>query len=296
MKWPHYLKYILRDTFRALVRHKGMALLSILTITITTFVFGMTGLIALNSQNAATQVENELEMIVYLAEESSQNDVTSVGEQIRRLPEVSTVTFISKDKALADLDKRFEDHGTLKESLNNENPLPDAYKVKLKKAEESEKAVQKLEKIPRVQEVLYGEEIVQNVLKLNQSVKVFLAFIIALLVFATIFLTNSTISLTVAHRNQEIRIMNIVGAAPSFIRFPFFLEGIIIGSIGSLLSVLGLYFGYQHFEQAVRQSLPFLPIYDRFDVVVTFLALLLISGIIIGALGSAMAVRKYLKI
>lgn len=296
MKWPHYLRYTLRDTLRALTRHKGMALLSVLTIAITTFVLGMSGLIALNSQNAANKVESALEMVVYLDESTGPAEAKTVGEQIRRLPEVASATFISKDQALAELDKRFEDNGTLKESLNNENPLPDAYKIKLHKAEDSEHAVKKLEKLSHVQEVRYGEQLVQNVLKLNKSVKALLMFIIALLIFATIFLTNSTISLTVSHRNQEIRIMNIIGAAPSYIRLPFFLEGIVIGAVGSLLSVAALHIGYQHFEQAVRRSLPFLPIYDRFDVVLGFLALLLVSGIVMGALGSAMAVRKYLKI
>lgn len=297
MKGLSYLKYALRDTFRALTRHKGMALLTILTIAITLFVLGVVALIAINSQVAAKEVENELEMVIFINEGTEKADIDILGEKIKKIDAVKEIEFVSKDDALKELNKRFDNQGNdLKESLEGENPLPDAYKVKLKNAEESKHVVQKIEKLNFVEEVRYGEHVVQNVIKLNQSVKFLVLFIIALLIFATIFLINSTISLTVSNRNEEIRIMSFIGASKSFIRMPFFLEGIIIGCVGSIIAVTILYFGYNKLNVYIMRNLSFMPFFNNMQIVNGLLIALVVCGIVMGALGSGFAVRKYLKI
>ncbi len=291
------MKYALRDTFRALTRHKGMALLTILTITITLFVLGSVALIALNSQVAAKQVESELEMVVFINEGTEKEQIDLLGKEIKKIDAVKKIEFVSKDEALGELNKRFDNQESdLKESLEGENPLPDAYKVKLENAAESKQVVKKIENLNSVQEVRYGEHVVQNVIKLNQSVKFLVLFVILLLIFATIFLINSTISLTVSNRNEEIRIMSFIGASRSFIRMPFFLEGIIIGCVGSLIAVAALFFGYNKLNVYIMQNLSFMPFYNNMQIVNGLLVALVICGIFMGALGSGFAVRKYLKI
>lgn len=297
MKGFNYMKYALRDTFRALTRHKGMALLTILTITITLFVLGIVALLALNSQVAAKQVENELEMVVFITEGTEKNQIEELGKKIKKIDGVKKVTFVSKDKALGELNKRFDSQeADLKESLEGDNPLPDAYKVKLENAKESKQVVKKIEQFDSVQEVRYGEHVVQNIVKLNQSVKILVVFIVLLLIFATIFLINSTISLTVSNRNEEIRIMSFIGASRSFIRMPFFLEGIIIGCTGSIIAVAALFFGYNKLNVYIMQNLPFMPFFDDMQVVNSLFVGLAFCGVLMGALGSGFAVKKYMKI
>ena len=273
-----------------------MAFLTVLTIAITIFVLGIVSLVALNSQSAIHQVENDLEMVVYLKENISREESQKTGEEIGKLPEISSVTFISKDQALANIDKQLKESGTLKESLNGENPLPDAYKVKVTNAEKMDRAVQKIKILSAVSDVRYGEEVVRNVVKLSQSLKAILGIIIVLMILATIFLINSTISLTVSNRHEEIKIMSFVGATPFFIRTPFFFEGIVLGLIGSVLSVTCLYVGYGKLGESIRENLPFLPFFDHSNIVMMLFAFLVSIGILMGAIGSGYAVKKYLKI
>ncbi|MBS5916089.1 MAG: permease-like cell division protein FtsX [Clostridiales bacterium] len=296
MKWINHMMYGLRDTFRALTRHKAMAGLTTLTIAITLFILGAVILFALNSQAASQKVESELEMVAYLKQDLDNEAIAKLGDEIAKLPEVATVKFVSKEEAIDNLNARFQADDNLKESLEGDNPLPDSYRIKLENAQDSTAVANKIKGMQGIEELRYGENLVRNVVQLNHSVKVFVLIAVLLMLFATLFLISSTISLTVAGRRDEIYIMSLIGATGGIIRMPFFLEGIIIGATGSVLSIVALYFGYSKLEMYISHLLPFLPIYVNMPVIYALMGVLLAIGIVLGAVGSAFAVRKHLNV
>lgn len=295
MRFTNYLGYAIRDAFRALHRHKGMAIVTMITISITILILGFIGLFALNSQAATEKVENKLEMIVFVEKGASGSQLNNISKELKNLPEVDSVEFISKEVGLKKISSKFESDSDLKVSLEGDNPLPDAFKVKLKKVELSDTAVNKIEKIKYVQEVKYGKDVVKDIVKFNQSLKFIVVIIIILMIIATMFLINSTISLTVSNRNEEIKIMSFIGASLPYIRAPFFLEGILIGLVGSIIAVVILSISYKKIGIYVIQNLPFIPYYNNNDVMIMLFSGLIFCGIVLGALGSALAVRKYFK-
>ncbi|MFM9413215.1 permease-like cell division protein FtsX [Peptococcus simiae] len=296
MKWINHMLYGLRDTFRALFRHKAMAGLTVITIAITLFILGAVILFALNSQAASQKVESELEMVAYLNAGLSNDQIAQLGDSIGKLPDVAEVKFVSKEDAINELNARFQENDDLKISLDGDNPLPDAYRIRLENADASDQVAAKIKGMEGVDDLRYGQDLVQNVVKLNHSVKVFVFLAVALMLFATLFLISSTISLTVSGRREEITIMSLIGASASTIRMPFFLEGIIIGAVGSIISIIGLTFGYGKMEDYISHLLPFLPIYLNMTVIYALMGLLLAIGVILGAIGSAFAVRKHLNV
>ncbi len=297
MQLLHLSKYAFRDAFRALFRHKGMAFLTVLTIFITLLIFGMAILAVLNSQNAAKKVEKELEIVAFLDHSVDKKEAESIGDKIKKISGVQSIRFVSREEALKYLNKEFEENRNfnLEDTLGGDNPLPDAYKIEIEKAAQSDAIAKKLEGIPGIQDVNYGQGVVNNFVKINETFKYFALLVILLLVLATIFLINSTISLTVSNRHDEIRIMAIIGASRSFIRAPFFLEGIFIGCVGSLLAVLALFYGYNSFEEYMLSHLPFVPFYHQQEVILGIYLGLIVCGALMGALGSGFAVKKYLK-
>ncbi|MFP5526854.1 permease-like cell division protein FtsX [Peptococcus simiae] len=296
MKWINHMLYGLRDTFRALFRHKAMAGLTVLTIAITLFILGAVILFALNSQAASQKVESELEMVAYLNAGLSNDKIAQLGDSIGKLPDVAEVKFVSKEDAINELNARFQENDDLKISLDGDNPLPDAYRIRLENADASDQVAETIKGMEGVEDLRYGQDLVQNVVKLNHSVKVFVFIAVALMLFATLFLISSTISLTVSGRREEINIMSLIGASSSTIRMPFFLEGIIIGAVGSIISIIGLTFGYGKMEDYISHLLPFLPIYLNMTVIYALMGLLLAIGVILGAIGSAFAVRRHLNV
>ena len=184
----------------------------------------------------------------------------------------------------------------MKESLNGDNPLPDSFQITVDQPENIEAIAKTLESNTIIDSVKYGQDLVENVVSFNKSAAVVGSMIIVLLVFATLFLINITIQLTVNSRKDEIQIMKLVGAKNSFIRMPFFIEGMILGAFGAVVAGVFVYWGYENIYSYISANLPFLPLFNTNYMMPILVIFNLSLGIILGALGSSFAVKKHLKI
>ena len=217
--------------------------------------------------------------------------------QLEKTEHVENVEYISKEEALKTLDEQMKDtEVNVTESLNGENPLPDSFRITVDQPENIEAIAKTLEGNAIVDSVKYGQDLVENMVSFNKSAAVVGSLIIVLLVLATLFLINITIQLTVNNRKDEIQIMKLVGAKNSFIRMPFFIEGMILGAFGAILAGLFVYWGYEHIYSYITSNLPFLPLFNTNYMMPILVIFNLILGIILGALGSSFAVKKHLKI
>lgn len=291
------IKYTIRDSFRQITRHKLLSFLTIFTIAITLTIFIVASLVGLNSYNASKSIEDQLRVVAFLKQPSSPEKNMDLLNQLEKTEHVENVEYISKEEALKTLDEQMKDtEVNVTESLNGENPLPDSFRITVDQPENIEAIAKTLEGNAIVDSVKYGQDLVENMVSFNKSAAVVGSLIIVLLVLATLFLINITIQLTVNNRKDEIQIMKLVGAKNSFIRMPFFIEGMILGAFGAILAGLFVYWGYEHIYSYITSNLPFLPLFNTNYMMPILVIFNLILGIILGALGSSFAVKKHLKI
>lgn len=298
MKFFRYLQYGFRDTLRSLWRHKGMVLVSVLTVATMLVALGAATLLAANSEYMARNLEEELEVIVYLNTDVTREDALALEPAIKAIEGFESSVFVPKEDALAEMSTRF-DETNLAEALGGTNPLPDAYKIKLEQPEQIAGAVAYLENkelFPQIEMVRYGQDTVENMIALSGTMEVAcIALIIGMLLIA-LFMVNSTIRLTVATRGEEINIMKYVGATNFYVRVPFFLEGLLIGIIGALIADVALYFGYAAILDYFAVNLTFVTLLNDPQLMLLIMLVLLVGGTLLGALGSNIAIKKYLKV
>jgi len=296
MGFSSYIRYTFRDAFRSVGRHKGMAFASVTTVAISLFILGFTFLLVLNSQHLVFTMESQVEINAFLRPDVDRQDALALQNKIEKIDGFESLEFISKEEALAMMQDRFGKNTDIVKALGGNNPLPDSYRIKATSPEKVDYLVAEIQLFEEVENVRYGKEIVDKLLSFTTWVRnLGLAVIIGMLI-AGLFLISTTIRLTVFARKKEINIMKYVGATNWFIRFPFFLEGMLIGFIGALLAGVIIYFGYDVIVKYVIKSVPFIPLITDNQVLFRILGLLLGGGTVLGALGSVIAVRKYLKV
>ena len=290
-------KYTLRDSLRQITRHKLFSFLTILTIAITLALLSAASLVAANSYNATQSIEDQLRVVAYLKQPSDPAKNTELLEKLEKTDHVENVVYVSKEEALNSLDAQMQDSDlNIRESLEGDNPLPDSFEITVDKPENIQAIADGLAGEEIIDSVSYGQDVVNTVISFSKSAAALGVLIIVLMIIATLFLINTTIQLTVNSRRDEIQIMKLVGAKNSFIRMPFFIEGIILGALGALVAGAFVWWGYENIYSYIHQNLPFLPLLNNNYMMVLLIAANLLVGIVLGALGSVFAVRKHLKI
>ena len=293
-----YLQYGFRDTMRSLWRHKGMVLVSVLTVATMLVVLGATVLLAANSEYMAKNMEEELEVVVFLHTDVSREDALALEEKLHSVTGFKEATFVPKEDALENINTQL-DKSQLTNATGGSNPLPDAYHIKLEQMEQMEDAVAYLsntELFPQIELVRYGQDVVDKMIALTNTLEIVCIAIVAGMVLIALFLVNSTIRLTVATRGEEISIMKYVGATNFYIRVPFFLEGLLIGIVGALLADGVLFFGYDAVYNYIGAQLSFITLLHNDQLLIFIMLVLFASGTLLGALGSNIATKKYLKV
>lgn len=292
----NYLKYGFRDTMRSLWRHKGMVIVSLLTVATTLLVLGATLLLAFNSQNVATSMEDQLEIIAFLRTDVTREEALNLAPIIHGIPGYESEVFVPKEDALVIMGEKFDSEVQLTDALGGSNPLPDAYNIKVESPELIPSVVAALEGLEAVEMVRYGQDLVNNMVKLTDVLTMGCIALIVGMMIAALFLVNSTIRLTVSARSEEIAIMKYVGATNFYVRIPFFLEGLIIGIMGAVLATVALYFGYNTVITYMVENITFIPVLDDPKLLGRIVLSLILGGTLLGALGSNIAVKKYLKV
>lgn len=277
--------------------HNGwMSVASVSTVAISLLILGISLLVVMNTHYAAASIESDLEIIVSLKNDIDAKQTQSVADKLRGNPRVAEATFVSKNEAMSAMRKQLSDRPELFRALGEENPFPDLFRVKANDPNDVSSLAQEFTKIPGVERVKYGQGVVERLLKLTQWVRVVGLSVMGLIGLAAVFLISTTIRLTVFACRREVSIMKFVGATNWFIRWPFLLEGTVLGFLGSLTAVILVYSLYTPVADYMRTSLPFVPVRADAGFLLTISEIILATGVFIGALGSIISLRKFLKV
>ena len=290
------IRYFSSEALKSLFRNRFTTIASILTVTLSMFILGMFLCVVFNIDHAATYLESQVEMSIYLKEDLTTPQVMEVGKHLKALPGVESVSFVNKDEALAQFKEQLGEQAGILEAVNG-NPLPASYSLSFDTPTHLKQAAVIVSEYKAVESVQYGQDIIEQLYKVAQFIRIAGAVIIVFLAGAELFIISNTIRLTVFARRREIQIMKYVGATNGFIRWPFIYEGVVIGIIGSGIASIFIWEGYQLVLAKINEAgLVFLPLMRVYPFMMYIVLSLLIAGVFIGALGSAISLRKYMKV
>ena len=289
----------IRDAVKSVIRNFSLSLASISCITITLIIVAVAIIASYNVQNFTKEIEKDMTIVVFLDGDATEQDTKEVEKEIKSLSNVEKYTFQSK----ADVKKQMQAESDVFDAVlenwdDKDSPLKDTFQVKVKNVEKINETAKKIEQFDKVSVVRYGSGMVDKMITaFNQVEKITYGIVIAL-VLVTIFLIINTIKLTISARKREISIMRLVGASNFTIKNPFIIEGMILGLLGSIIPILITMYGYlafyKHFDGHLYSQLIELIKPEPFIYQVSFIVVII--GILVGMIGSASAVRKYLKV
>lgn len=293
------VSYTLKETFRNLWRNRLMSLASITSVVATLIILGIIFILVLNinsiSQGAKDQFTN---IDVYIEEGVATEEISLLKSDIVSLQGVEDVTYKTKDQALDEYKEQWGDDGYLLDGFV-ENPLPNSFVITLTEIEFSEYVVNKISNMEGIEEVRYDEEFINKIITVSDYIKVIGLTLIVILIAISTFIISNTIKLALNSRRTEISIMKYVGATSWFIRWPFILEGTVLGLVGALLSAGIIFYAYRYTYNILTSDFysllaAYLVGVDKIfnDSLVLFITI----GSGIGALGSITSIRKHLDV
>lgn len=301
MKPIRMLGRSIRDAFKSVIRNFSLSLASISCITITLIIVAVAIIASFNVQNFTEAIEKDLTIVVFLEHEVDKTDIQEVENSIRRLTNVETkeLEFKSKQEVKQQMQKESEVFNTVLSNWeDDESPLKDTYLVKVKDVTKIGKTADQIKNINNVSLVRYGEGMVEKLVSAFSSIQKVTYGIVIALVIVTVFLIVNTIKLTISARKREISIMRLVGASNFTIKTPFIVEGMILGALGSIVPILLTMYGYvafyNHFDGYLYSEL--IKLIKPEPFIYSTSLIILVIGILVGTIGSASAVKKYLKV
>ena len=293
--------YLIGEGFRNFFKNKKSTAASIIIMCATMFIFGIFFLIGENVNYIISQVQSDQAMQIFIKPEATAEQEEALKQQITSIQYVNTIEYVSKEDALNDVKSWSADIGNVLGDLTVDgyNPFKASYVITLTdltKIEEVEAQINGFENVASVQA---GNKTVNTLVNIANGIRTATGIVLILLILISIFIIVNTIKLTVHARRKEISIMKYVGATNGFIRWPFMVEGIIIGVVSALITIIILGFSYDVVAEKIMaglsSTLP-LSLLTFSDMLSMLLTIYIVMGIGIGAIGSAISMRKYLDV
>ena len=223
MKYLRILNNNLKDSIKSVFRNFSLSVASISCITITLILVAVAILLSENVNKFTDDIEKDVTIVVYIKKDATEEDRNALDTKINLLSNIESVTFMSKEEIRKDMSKDSEGLGTiLSEYDENTNPLLDEYLVKVKDTEKIGTTAKQIKDLSGVSQVKYGEGMVEELVKIFDTVKKIMVVIVIGLIIVTAFLISNTIKITINNRKRQIEIMRLVGASNSYIKMPFF--------------------------------------------------------------------------
>ncbi len=292
--------YLIGEGLGNVFKNKKSTGASLMIMCATMIIFGIFLILGENINHFVEEVESVQGIQVFINNDATQEQIDELGDKIRGIDGVSTIEYVTKEQALEQMKERFGDQQDLLAGYEENNIFPASYVVTMTDLSKSKEVQDQILTFENVKKITSKDDTVSTLINLANGIKIVTGVILLLLVIISIFIIANTIKLTVHARRREISIMKYVGATNGFIRWPFIVEGMIIGIFASIISIVivGLAYSFiaqslvnSEFMQVINMSL--VTFSDMFNSII-FVYMLL--GIGIGAMGSVISMRKYLKV
>ncbi len=288
--------YIIGETFKGLYRNRWMCITSTGVVAVTILMLGVFMVVNMNLSHVTELVKEQVEIVVYIDEEADQSTISKLEEKLTGHPEIEEVVYVSSEEHMGRLRQQL---GGMLEGYDTslENPLLASYEIKTVEPESIVMLADEFETYPGVSNVFYGRGYVENLFAVTGVIQMIgIALMIGLAVTA-VFLISHTIKLTVMMRKREIAIMKYVGATNWFIRWPFLLEGMLMGFIGAVLPMVFLYYIYQtSLDWVAANDLMFISPLPLEMVMIELAKYLVPLGTGLGMLGSTFSMGRFLRV
>ena len=291
------ISFFLKEAFGSLRRNYFMTIAALVTVFLSIVVLGGVLVFVFTTNALLKQVEQKVEITVFLKTkpDPTSDQIAAMQKQIRGWPEVKSCTFVSKEDALARMKDWFKDNPDALEGLTG-NPLPASFEIALNDPKTVSSVATRFDGDPIVDEVHFGQDIANKLFKFTASARNFMLIFIVLLGIVAILLISNTIRLSIFARKREVEIMKLVGATNWFIRWPFIIEGITVGFFGAVTAVALVLVLNNYLLGRLKNSLLFLTVPLDAVPYVLVTVILLAVGVVIGAAGSALGLRRFLKV
>lgn len=293
-------RYLVGQGFDNVWKNRVMAFASFCVLLVSLLLVGIAVLFYVNINAIIGGIEDKNEVIVYLTEDTSDDRLAQIGDELRTMNNIASVQLYTKEEAFEDLKTDMSDQAIVFESLGDDNPLLDAYRIRVSDISKMDETLKAAEQMPNVDSVRSPDSFVELLTEMRRVVTIVaIAIIIALLIVSMVIISNTTRA-SVFSRRREISIMQSVGATKAFIRFPFFVEGMINGFMAGVFSTLLTWFAYDSLVDLLGRFdvlstiglgnvIPFNRIYVI--VMLSYIA----AGSFIGAFGSVLSTRVHLR-
>lgn len=290
------LKYLTHEGFRNVWVNRLMSLASVTVLMACLIIMGAGIMIYFNINNVVDKVQSQNVVMVYVADDASEDETTQIGTSLKGISNVESCEFVPKEVAFQEQIQSMGGDAALFEGFD-EIPLPDVYKVTVKDLSQFENTVSQIKQINKVDSVRENSDLASKLLSLRHAVSIVSVGLVIMLFLVALFIISNTIRITMFSRKLEISIMKAVGATNWFIRWPFMIEGMILGTISGIVS-LGVLWGlYAVAEKVFAQTLSLIgfslvPFSEYWwQILLVFVAI----GLFTGGFGSLVSMAKYLK-
>lgn len=290
------VSYILKEGFGNLWHNRVMTFAAVISVIASLIILGLFTSIVLNVNNIASQMESKLVLKAFLTDNLSRGDLNNIKTNIDCISGITSVTYESKGQALKEYRQQLGKNAYLLNGFEKDNPLPQSYTIKVSDPKIIKNVANEISKIKGVNEVNYGEDVVDKLIRITSIVKIICAVLMAVLAVVSVVIISNTIKLAVYARRKEINIMKYIGATDWFIRWPFILEGLLLGFIGAVISIAVVGYAYYYFIQSVNRQAFIFNMISYNNMMPEIVRLFILLGCTIGVLGSGLSVRKFLRV
>jgi len=294
------VSYTVKEAVRGLIKNRLMSFASIITLASCLFMVSVSFCLVSNLDYILFQMESMMNITVYLRQDMTDQDINTLIGRVNRIPHVTHVQYVSQEEALNNFREDLGDSSDVLAGLDQDNPLPASLVLDIDNISNWDDVENNLNVLKNsgIETIQRGKQTANALTTINNVLRVISALVIAGLGAISLVIIFNTIRIAVNNRKTEINIMKYVGATDAFIRGPFVIEGMIIGILGALLPLAVLYPLYDPVMALLKNSLQFMDFIYRTQIYIfTLLApLLLIVGLLIGIIGSAVSIRRHLNV
>ena len=291
------LGYLLKEGFKSVFTHGFMSFASVTIIMACLIIMGSFALLAVNIDALIEDLEQDNEVVAFIDEEMDENSAKALKSQIDIIPNIASSTFVSRDEAMDKFMEKYGNDGSLFEGIDS-TVFRNRFVIYLDDITLMQQTENDLYKIYGVADVNAQFEIAKGFVTVRNAVSAISLVLVALLVVVSVFIMANTVKLTTFGRREEIAIMKMVGANNAFIRFPFVVEGLVLGLLGSLLAFFVQWGIYSLVTQRIMTSIvgEIVAVIPFQSLMYLVLSVYLGIGILVGTFGSNIAIRNYLKV
>ena len=296
------VKYLTKQGIDNIWKNRMMAFASVCVLLVSLLLVGISILFYVNLNSIIGGIENKNEVIVFLDQNITQEETEDVQAKLEQIDNISDISFYSKDEAFDSMKDSMAEYADVFDSLGDDNPLPDSFRIKIKDINLTSETVTLINELDHVSSIRAPYDFVNILTEMRKIISwVAMAIIIALVIVSMVIISNTTKASVFARRN-EISIMKYVGATDAFIRVPFFVEGMITGIVAGIGATVITWLGYDAVVDLLTKEVNVLNIIGMGsiipfnNIIFKVAGAYIVAGAFIGALGSALSTRKYLNV